>query len=156
MSLEYACILHQIDMLILYRGCKEKFALWQICDSFSICLESTPKFMKHCVKCFQIRSFFWSVFSRIWTECGKIWTRKNSVFGHFLRSEMFYFNFINLQKCCNFTQFPGVEILWKGTVYAWVIRPKLCRHCTFPQNFHTRRLGESMVFYAVLACENVL
>ena len=26
----------------------------------------------HCVKCVQIRSFFWSVFSRIWTEYGEI------------------------------------------------------------------------------------
>ena len=33
-----------------------------------------------CVKSVQIRSFFWSIFSRIWT-------RKNSVFGHFSRSE---------------------------------------------------------------------
>ena len=30
----------------------------------------------------RIQSFIWSVFSRIQTECGKIWTRKNSVFGH--------------------------------------------------------------------------
>ena len=33
-----------------------------------------------CVKSVQIRSFFWSIFSRIWT-------RKNSVFGHFSCSE---------------------------------------------------------------------
>ena len=42
-------------------------------------------------KSFRIRSFFWSVFSHIRTEilhaveCGKIRTRKNSVFGHFSR-----------------------------------------------------------------------
>ena len=35
----------------------------------------------------QIRSFSWSVFSCIRTEYGKIQTRKNSVFRHFLRSE---------------------------------------------------------------------
>ena len=50
----------------------------------------------HCVKSVQIRSFFWFVFSpilteygvsrRIQSECGKIRTRKNSVFEHFLRS----------------------------------------------------------------------
>ena len=37
------------------------------------------------MKRFQIRSFPWSVFSRIRTiqsECGKKRTRKNSVFGH--------------------------------------------------------------------------
>ena len=51
------------------------------------------------MKSVQIQSFFWSVFSRIRTEygdlpvnlriqsvCGKIWIRKNSVFGHFSRS----------------------------------------------------------------------
>ena len=37
------------------------------------------------MKSVQIRSFVWSVFSRIWTEYGKIPTRKNSVFGHFSR-----------------------------------------------------------------------
>ena len=51
---------------------------------------------QHYVKSVQIRSFFWSVFSRIHTEygeilriqseCGKIRTRKSSVFGHFSRS----------------------------------------------------------------------
>ena len=48
----------------------------------------------HCVKSVQIQSFFWSVFSHIRTEygeilqskCGKIQTRKNSIFGHFSRS----------------------------------------------------------------------
>ena len=36
--------------------------------------------------------FFWSVFSRIRTEYGEmrsIWTRKNSVLGHFSRSESY-------------------------------------------------------------------
>ena len=35
------------------------------------------------MKSVQIRSFFWSVFSRIQFEYGKIRTRKKSVFGHF-------------------------------------------------------------------------
>ena len=55
----------------------------------------------HFVKSVQIRSFFWSVFSRIRTEYEeivflriqsefmKIRTRKNSVFGHFTRSVCF-------------------------------------------------------------------
>ena len=56
----------------------------------------------YCTKNVQIRSFSWSVFSRIWTEYGdlrsilriqskygKIPTRKNSVFVHFSRS-VFY------------------------------------------------------------------
>ena len=28
-------------------------------------------------------------------------------------------------------------------------RPKLCGNCAFPQNFHTRKLGEITVFFAV-------
>ena len=27
--------------------------------------------------------------------------------------------------------------------------PKLCEHCAFPQNFHTRKLGEITAFYIV-------
>ena len=54
----------------------------------------------HCVKCVQIRRFSGPYFPafglnteryfvslRIQFECGKILTRKNSVFGHFSRSE---------------------------------------------------------------------
>ena len=61
-------------------------------------------------------------------------------------------------KYRNFTQFPGVEILWKGTVSEWfrANHPKLCRNCAFPQNFHTRKLGEITVFYAVSVLWNVL
>ena len=40
----------------------------------------------HCAKTVQILSFFWSAFSFIWTECGKIWARKNSVFELFSHS----------------------------------------------------------------------
>ena len=28
-------------------------------------------------------------------------------------------------------------------------RPKLCENCAFPKNFHTRKLGEITVFFAV-------
>ena len=37
---------------------------------------------RHCMKSVQIQSFFYSVSLRIQSECGKIRTRKNSVFGH--------------------------------------------------------------------------
>ena len=56
----------------------------------------------HCVKSIQIWSFFWSIFSRIRTEYGEIRsispysvrireirTSKNSVFGHFSRSDRY-------------------------------------------------------------------
>ena len=44
-----------------------------------------------------------------------------------------------------------MEILWKDTVSSQfrAIRPKLCGNCVFPQNFHTMKLGEITVFYAV-------
>ena len=53
-------------------------------------------------------------------------------------------------KYRNFTEVPGVEILWKGKVSAYfrAIRPKLCGNRAFPQNFHTRKLDEITVFYA--------
>ena len=51
----------------------------------------------HCVESVQIRSYFWSVFSCIWTEYGdllriqskyrKIWTRKKIIFGHVSSSD---------------------------------------------------------------------
>ena len=41
----------------------------------------------HCSKSVQIRSLFWSVFSPIRTEYGKIRTRKNSVVGDLSHSE---------------------------------------------------------------------
>ena len=30
--------------------------------------------------------------------------------------------------------------------------PKLCGNCGFPQNFHTRKLGEILVFHAMNLC----
>ena len=55
-------------------------------------------------------------------------------------------------KYRNFTQFPSVENLWKGTVCAqfWANRPKLCGNCVFSQNFYTGKLGEITVFYVVI------
>ena len=41
----------------------------------------------HYVKSVQMRSFLWSVFYRIQPDCGKMRTRKNSVFHHFSRSD---------------------------------------------------------------------
>ena len=66
---------------------------------------------------------------------------------------MAYLQFKNCVKCRRFTQFPGVEILWKDTVSEYYANcPKLCGNCAFPQNFHTRKLGEITVFYAVKIC----
>ena len=51
--------------------------------------------------------------------------------------------FCHRLKYRNFAKFAGVEILWKGTVFAQfrTIRPKLCGNCALPQNFHTRKLN---------------
>ena len=38
-----------------------------------------------------------------------------------------------------------------GKVQFRAIRPKLCGNCAFPQNFHTRKSGKIMVFFAVSA-----
>ena len=53
-----------------------------------------------------------------------------------------YRNKMHCVKHQNFTKFLSVEILWK-----------LCRSCAFFQNFHTRKLGEISVFYAVMIIE---
>ena len=54
-------------------------------------------------------------------------------------------------KSRNFAKIPGVDILWKDTVFAesGAICPKPCRNCAFPHNFHTRNLGEIALFFAV-------
>ena len=49
----------------------------------------------HCVKTFQIRSFF---LVRIQSECWKIRTRKNSLFGHFSRSVVDKNSYIQLNN----------------------------------------------------------
>ena len=56
-----------------------------------------------------------------------------------------------------FTQFLALEILWKDTVSLEfrANRPKLYGNCDFQQNFHTGKLGENSVFYAVYFYKNV-
>ena len=45
-------------------------------------------------------------------------------------------------------------ISWCGnfvkTLVFGTTRPKLCENCAFPPNFHIRKSGEILVFYAVL------
>ena len=110
----------------------------------------------HCVKSVQIRSFFWSVFSRIRTEYGeilriwtlRIWTpysvytdilwtlriwTKNSVFGHFSRSAYFAESFV--QKSGDSTPSTLLSIKpssFKNTFCHWVNQKKTA--CI--QNWH--------------------
>ena len=60
-------------------------------------------------------------------------------------------SFSHGKKYRNFTSFLGVETLWNGTVSSEVraIHPKPYGNCAFSQNFHTKNLGEILVFYAV-------
>ena len=44
-----------------------------------------------------------------------------------------------------------MEILWEGKVsieFRAIFRT-ICKNCAFPENFHTRKLGGILVFYAV-------
>ena len=62
-------------------------------------------------------------------------------------------DFCHCVKYRNFTQSPGLEILWKGTVSTKlrVNHPKLCGNFAFPQNFHARKLSRVTVFHAVFS-----
>ena len=62
-------------------------------------------------------------------------------------------SFKHYVKYRNITNFPGVEILWKGTVSTKFRAnpPKLYGNCAFPQNLYTRKFTKIAVFYAVKA-----
>ena len=55
----------------------------------------------HYVKSVQMRSFFWSAFSRIQFEYWKIRTIKTSVFGHFSRNASIVFKEILVERLMN-------------------------------------------------------
>ena len=71
-------IIHASTSLIS-RSCKSNGSLYFIWNN-------------HCVNSVQIRSFSWSLFSCIQFKYRKIRTGKNSVFGHFSRSESWWFS----------------------------------------------------------------
>ena len=64
----------------------------------------------HRVKSVEIRSFFWSVFSCIWTEYRKLRTREISVFRHFSRSDPFFFSFFSTFK----ERFNDLTRVWES------------------------------------------
>ena len=52
-------------------------------------------------------------------------------------------------KYYNFTYFSDVAILWKGTSKEFGKTPKILQKLCLSANFHTRKLGGIMLFYAV-------
>ena len=64
-------------IFILQKPCTDFLQLSCLCFPMYCCC--------HSVKSAQIRSYFSSVFSCVWTEYRKIWTKNKSVFGHFSR-----------------------------------------------------------------------
>ena len=69
--------------------------------------DKRPIFL-HCAKKVQIRSFSWSVFSRIWTEYGDL----RSNFGHFSRSVKREVSFLNDLFTYFFLPFPTAKVLF--------------------------------------------
>ena len=80
-----------VFIISVYTSLYISLRLLQIFYSLEILHFFVPfkKFLGHTLreKC-PNTEFFWSVFSRIRTECRKIRTRKNPVFGYFQRSDM--------------------------------------------------------------------
>ena len=66
----------------------------------------------NCPKNVQIRSFFWSVLSRVHSKYGKIRTRKNSVFGHFSHTGNFILH-VGLAWVCRWTT-SGSLLAYQG------------------------------------------
>ena len=74
-------------IFVLYTSVEALFRMLLILQLFSFSCQFILMRSTHTVwKSAQIRSFSLSVFSRVWSEYGKILTRKNSVFEHFSRS----------------------------------------------------------------------
>ena len=112
----------------------------------------------HCVKSVHIRSFFWSLFSRIWTEYGVLPRKspysvqirenkdqKNSVFEHFWRSVIYTHLFIliytYLQGRRNGFQSGGAMEHWKVLSAAMVDRQE-----RFP-NSRQSRITKTIIFW---------
>ena len=89
------------------------------------------------MKSVQIRSFFWSVFSCIQSEYGKIRTRKNSVFGHFSCSantlntvQKLFFNKVILDGFLGKTKYYVIRVEYQ-------VRGSLHLHCLPGKNKHS-------------------
>ena len=100
-----------------------------------------------------------------WFLCGKIVKWSTSLYRSYInimdqQSPSSWSGCLSMLLCLcmycikyhNFTLRSSVETFWKRTasVKSLANHSKLCRNCAFPQNFHTRKLGEILVFYAVM------
>ena len=89
-SLRYGC--PPVNLLHIFRTPFPRstsgwlFLGFSDCFSWDLEMSKQTKQDLHCMKSVQIRSYFWSVFSCIWTEYRGIRTENNSLFGHFSRS----------------------------------------------------------------------
>ena len=129
----------------------------------------------HCVKNVQIRSFFWSIFSRIRTEYGETRsispysvrmrqkrTRKNSAFGHFPRSG----NCRSLKKILEISQdlfelkdgFLRATTAQNAVNSPNLLAKKFCGKAQFLQKFgrFTRNSVETVLFYKISGTRNDL
>ena len=100
----------------------------------------------HCMKSVQILSFFWSVFScirieygdfhsrfRILSECWKIRTRKNFLFGHFSRSVCLSHSSLFL---ISFTSDHFSEHLWAFSNSSYSVCPNVTTNPSMNLIFH--------------------
>ena len=87
-----------------------RFFMLEFFECVTTVISYVLSLLTHCVKSVQIRSFSWSVFSvslHIQSECRKIRTRKNTVFGQFSPSDIYA---IWLVKTCIFLLFSTTII----------------------------------------------
>ena len=107
---------------------------------------------------FSIKDFF--------SKCDQI-RRKLRILSHLLKKslmENFIFWAIGVETVPLMWNYPHQKISWNfrilhsvnysvqdcKPIQNFLNHPKLCGNCAFQPNFHTRKLGEILVFYAVV------
>ena len=103
---------------------------------------------ENCVKSVQIRSFLWSLLSCIQSEYRKIWTRKNSVYGHFSHSGVLSTNSCKSESSTPALLLSAVTMWQVGNVletsqFCQLINQK-CRNSIF-KNTRSRRTTSKIV-----------
>ena len=101
---------HKLKIYAQYNSSASRYLLWNIfiiSQSWDIELEADIDLRQHCVKCVQMRSYFWA-------EYRKIRTRNNTVFGHCSRSAIILLLFSDLYflNSCNMLCIPWQKMTW--------------------------------------------